>query len=414
MYTTNGIQQLLSLHALEARTRVSTLLKETRQHLLQVYYLFTLGAAVLVISYYHFIFHETAHFCFYLAAVSIFGLGCLRNGLYYTSRFIFTFLMPLVWVWACRAYSPELNLPIGMTMWLALTVPMFRNFKVLAFVIIYYLIGFLLAYHWSFEPDLIQFEYMGVVDSLVMFIPYTILVFYSYGKFLDTNKKVHQEIIEKTGQLQELNATLRSSLTKTADEFDILTHSIGEELRNDVGQEFVLLKNDLVLDKAKSEDLRTVDNCIDQVRMLSDLLYPRRIELFGLAKSIESLVKALNNKKDQSMIFVFNEVESIENCFTIDQKFHTYRILFLLLDLSREAEGVNFCRAQTFCKPDYSGIELLFDGSSVILEDLNTNSNVSRLFMIKQYADLYNIEIEGYWVPDESLNKIVLKKNNLL
>lgn len=403
-----GIEILnLNMREAQAPSKVSDLLLATRIRLLTQYYVYSVITTTLVIAYYTYL-GRSAYFCIMLSAVSAVGLILVYFKQYPFAKAIYTFVIPIVWIYASSFYLPGLYMPIGATLWLALSGLLYDNKKHIVLIGIYYLIGFVAAYKLSYA-DFDKIPHFEFLDGVSMFLPFLLLVYISYNEFLNVNKQVNESIKQSNLELSIANKDLQLSIEKTSFQHESRMRDIGEDIRNDLGQEIVLLKNQLIRDGVCKEKLSSIDTFLGEVRNLADLLYPRKIELFGLSSSLNSLVKALNKNPNSNLIIAYDEEIEIENHLNQKSKFQFYKMLSLLFDHFNNLKGISYCRVQSIMDSDRVGFQLFFDGSSYLNQNKDLPATPEKM-MLLHHLELQKLDLNVDWDRVEMRNVLSLTK----
>ena len=97
---------------------------------------------------------------------------------------------------------------------------------------------------------------------------------------------------------------------------------ISRELHDGIGQNLILLKNQLTPENTHSK--KEVGEILEDLRSITRGLHPIVLEKFGLTAAIEQLINKLDNHTD---IFISSEIENIDSFVSREHHIHLYRTI---------------------------------------------------------------------------------------
>ncbi|MEP2937505.1 MAG: ATP-binding protein [Gilvibacter sp.] len=98
---------------------------------------------------------------------------------------------------------------------------------------------------------------------------------------------------------------------------------ISKELHDGLGQQLLLIKNNLVLSE-NTTGKEMMDTAIDEVRSISRALHPFQLQELGLTKAIEHMIAQID---ENSSLFITSEVDNIDHLFDKENEVNIYRII---------------------------------------------------------------------------------------
>ncbi len=126
-------------------------------------------------------------------------------------------------------------------------------------------------------------------------------------------KRQFKELIKKE---EEVSETMISQI-------ESYRRLIASNLHDDLGQNLAMLKN-LIEKDGSDEEKVYLDRTIKKMRRLSRELYPSILEVYGLTKAVDDMVKNLN--RDGRIFFSF-DLANLESLLDKDRQIHVFRII---------------------------------------------------------------------------------------
>ncbi len=135
---------------------------------------------------------------------------------------------------------------------------------------------------------------------------FTIIYLYRSRKF--SRKKTHLQKVFAQDLIRNIEAERKR---------------ISGELHDSVGQNLLLIKNEVLSDSEKMKDTVLIDNTIDELRNISQRLHPFRFEKLGLIASIKDTIDTFQKNSE---IFYSEEINAESLPISKDKEIFVYRM----------------------------------------------------------------------------------------
>ncbi len=133
---------------------------------------------------------------------------------------------------------------------------------------------------------------------------------------------------------------------------------VAEELHDGLGQNLMLIKNKMVLQKDVPAQ-KLVDNVINEVHHISQMLHPFQLEKLGLTQAIKSIIDLTN---ENSNVFVSSSINDLNNVFTKNQELNIYRVIQEILNNSIKHSKAEACRIEIVKTSNFVRIQIKDNG----------------------------------------------------
>lgn len=99
---------------------------------------------------------------------------------------------------------------------------------------------------------------------------------------------------------------------------------IAKDLHDSLGQQLLLIKNNIVKQKDNTS-INLINDAIEEMRNISRVLHPFRLEEIGISKALDQLVYQLN--ESYTDIFIFGNINTLKTKLSVQQELNIFRIV---------------------------------------------------------------------------------------
>lgn len=179
---------------------------------------------------------------------------------------------------------------------------------------------------------------------------------------------------------------------------------IAYELHDGIGQNLLLIKNNLLQDSNATSDL--LDSSIEVIRNLSQNLYPVEIQKLGLTKAI---VHVINNVNELTQIYITENVDQIDDFFNSEnEKKHLYRIIQEAINnIIKHSEAT---AAKITIKRDGNSLKIKIQDNGLGFNiNLSKNKNTLGIRSIAERLELLNGTMNFHFPKKGTILQIEIK-----
>lgn len=173
---------------------------------------------------------------------------------------------------------------------------------------------------------------------------------------------------------------------------------IAKDLHDSIGQRLLLLKNTLLINTKKTEEIHLIEETIKEVRTMSHNLHPFQFEKLGLIKSLQHMMDAFQKSSD---VFYSYDIEDISEKITKEKELFIYRMLQECISNVEKHAQATACNLAVFTKKDTIYFQLKDNGKGFSIENKQTQSSLGirnlreRAQYINAVLDIKSIKEKG-------------------
>lgn len=165
---------------------------------------------------------------------------------------------------------------------------------------------------------------------------------------------------------------------------------ISSELHDSVGQNLLLIKNEVLSDSEKTKDTVLIDNTIDEVRNISQRLHPFRFEQLGL---IESIRDTIDTFQKNSEIFYSEEIDVESLPISKNNEIFVYRMIQESLNNVEKHSQAKACIVSVEEKPDAVLFQIKDNGIGFDVSENSQSLNSLGMKTLKERAQIINASL---------------------
>ena len=174
---------------------------------------------------------------------------------------------------------------------------------------------------------------------------------------------------------------------------------ISSELHDSIGQNLLLIKNNVFLNQEKTNSTELIDNTIEEVRNISQYLHPFQFEKLGLVASIKNTIESFQKNSD---IFYSEDINIQDINISKDKKIFIYRMIQECLNNVEKHSKATACNVMTKENSSYlifqikdNGIGFNVTENLNLLDSLGMKTLKERAQIIGGQLDINSIKGKG-------------------
>ncbi len=162
---------------------------------------------------------------------------------------------------------------------------------------------------------------------------------------------------------------------------------ISSELHDSIGQNLLLIKNEVLSDSEKIRNTVLIDNTIDEVRNISQRLHPFRFEKLGL---IDSIKDTIDTFQKNSEIFYSEEIDVENLSISKDKEIFVYRMIQESLNNVEKHSQAKACMVSVEEKSDAIIFQIKDNGVGFDVSENSESLTSLGMKTLKERAQIIN------------------------